>query len=99
MAGSRVHTGSFIGTGAEKTVNEVGFRPRVVVLFNTTDAKKGEWQNTMPDASLFITKDHDSDQHSFATSNGVTPTAQGFTIGADGEVNVSAKQVHWQAWE
>ncbi len=89
--------GSVVGTGSSLDVKGVGFRPKKVKLFNVTGLCTGEWQETMADAS--VVKTVTDGTISFATSNGITPLADGFRIGADTDINVAAEVVHWEASE
>lgn len=40
-----------------------------------------------------------SSDTAFISSNGITPTFNGFTLGADTDVNVSAEVTYWTAWK
>lgn len=93
--------GSFVGTGAQLDVLTPGFRPKRVRLLNVTGVCIGEWQDSMADAAMFKTVDSGSGTTdiSFATTNGITPLANGFRLGADADLNVAAEVVHWEAEE
>lgn len=93
---SRTVTGAVYGTGAALPVRTVGFRPRRVVLFNSSGIVDGVWQDSMPDASM---KKVTGGTTSYATSNGVTPLSDGFSIGADADMNVADELIHWAAHE
>jgi hypothetical protein len=56
-----------------------------------------EWNTAMPNASGFKTLPHDTAQFAFLTSNGITPLANGFTIGADTDLNVSGELIYLEA--
>ena len=86
----QVAHGKFTGTGALFTVN-CGFRPFKVEVYNAT-GDCGVHLAGMPAASLQVFED------AFDTSAGITLTDTGFTIGADGVVNVSTQEVRWVAW-
>ncbi|MDX1390316.1 MAG: hypothetical protein R3344_14090, partial [Acidobacteriota bacterium] len=68
-----------------------------VRLLNVDGLVKLEWNNTMPDAAGL--KQVTAGTLSYITSDGVTPLSNGFTIGADTDVNVSGEVVHWEAEE
>lgn len=86
---SRTVVGSFIGTGSSYTVSKVGFKPQSVELFNQDDPAFGRHIEGMADASVAKQKGASS---SFATSNGVTLTSTGFTVGADTDLNVDGER-------
>lgn len=89
--------GSFYGTGASIDVKEVGFRPRSVTLWQVEASTKamGYWNSEMADASLAkVVAAAD-----FETTNGLTPLADGFTLGADTDINVFGKKIVYEASE
>jgi len=92
-------TGSVLGTGSALNVTTCGFRPRKVKLWNVASGGlcTFEWNKEMPDASAFKEQNHASAQRSFITSNGITPLANGFTIGADTDMNVAGERVYFEA--
>lgn len=94
---SRVMTGSLIGTGSAIDVRTVGFRPQRVVILNVTAPARGEWHDTMADASAL--KQITAGTASFVTTNGITPLSDGFTLGSDADLNTAAEVVHWVAYE
>lgn len=94
---TRMVTGSFVGTGAAVDVKTVGFRPRRVELFNVTGLALAHWTDAMPDASMV--KQITAGTMTHPLTNGVTPLANGFRLGADADMNVAAEQVHWVAHE
>lgn len=98
-SGIQWRSGSVTGTGATLTVEGdlVGFRPRYVKVVNAATGASLEWFDSMPAAGGLLTVDHDTAQHSVITSAGISPTAQGFTIGADGSVNVSTNMLYYVA--
>jgi hypothetical protein len=89
--------GSVVGTGAIIQVRGVEFRPRVVRLMNVSSADRGEWVEGMADDSMV--KQVAAGTGSIATSDGVTPAADGFDIGADADVNASGEVIRWVAHE
>jgi len=96
---SKVVRGCFVGTGSAIDVRTVGFRPRSVKLMNVTGLVKGDWVESMADASALKQLNHASAQLSFITSNGVTPLSDGFRLGADTDLNVAAEIVHFECIE
>lgn len=95
--GTRVQNGRLIGTGAEISVRTVGFRPRMVELYNVTSGDKMVWTQTMADAAGVKTVA--AGATSYVTSAGVTPLSDGFKLGADTDMNVSGESVHYVAHE
>lgn len=89
--------GSFAGTGSAIDISTVGFRPNRVRLLNVTGLATLEWTESMADAAGL--KEVTDGTKSFITSNGVTPLAAGFRLGADGDMNVSTEVVHYIAEE
>jgi hypothetical protein len=91
-------TGSFLGTGAALSVTKLGFRPRSVRLFNVAAGGLCSlyWNKEMPDASGFKEVNHDTAQRSFITSNGITPLANGFQLGADADLNAAGELVYFE---
>lgn len=93
---TRAKTGTQNGTGAAIPIN-LGFKPKYVKVINV--AAGGlcslEHVDTMAAASGF--KGITAGTKIFITSNGITLTDYGFTIGADTDVNVSGEAIHWFA--
>lgn len=99
MADRVTWVGSVKGTGSAMDIKKLGFRPRIVKVFNAASGGlcSLEWNAAMPDASGFKSMPHDTAQHAFLTTNGITPLAGGFTLGADGDINVSGEVVYIEA--
>lgn len=105
-------TGQVIGTGAAINV-QLGWLPDYVKVFNPNDAGSlwptMEWGNGMGAGKGFKTlKAVDSGatgnaSSAFVATNGISQYAgdgthnQGFTIGADGDINVSGEGLVWIA--
>lgn len=88
--------GAFMSDGAARVVDTPGFRPAKVEVW--TDAGvNGVWLDSMPDAAAF--KRLANGTGSYITSNGVTPDASGFTLGADAALNATGQMVFWSASE
>jgi hypothetical protein len=68
-----------------------------VKLINVTSGDELFWQDTMADASGL--KRVAAGAASFITSDGVTPLSDGFTLGADADMNVADEVVHWECTE
>ena len=95
--GTRIETGKFYGTGADKTIRTVGFRPSMVELINLSSDDKMKWVEGMADAAGHKTVK--AGASSFVTSGGVTPLSDGFKLGADTDMNVSGEEVLYIAHE
>ncbi len=63
--------------------SNVGFRPRTVKL--RCNGSEAYWQEGMADASMYIREDDGTAE--LVTSNGITPLAHGFKIGANDDIN------------
>lgn len=94
---ARIQVGTITPPGTAYDVRTVGFRPKKVELINVDGLVYAQWQNTMPDdsAALRIT----DGTISYITSDGITPLSDGFTIGANANINQSDEAIHWTAWE
>lgn len=94
--GDRVtYTGVVTGTGSALNVTKLGFRPRSVKLYNIDGLCTLYWQNNMPDAYGF--KEITDGTKSYISANGITPLVNGFTIGADADINVSGERIKFEA--
>ena len=96
MSGTSTVTGVVVGTGSAINVDKVGFRPTRVELHNISDVVNAAWQDTMPDAAMVKTV---AGTDSYVTSDGITPRAAGFTLGADSDLNAAAEVVHYTAFK
>jgi len=100
--GKRQVRGSFVGTGADKDIKTVGFRPGKVELYNVTGNCTAVWSESMADASMQKVVDsgtNTTDIIFVASATGITPLAEGFRLGADTDLNVVAEVVHFVATE
>lgn len=93
MADRVTWVGKVVGTGSALNVTKLGFRPRVVKLYNTGGLVSAVWNSSMPDASAWKELNHASAQRAYITSDGITPLANGFTIGADSDINVDGEEI------
>jgi len=96
---NRIVTGSFYGTGADKNIDTVGFRPKLVRVVNVESGGlcRAEWFKGMADDSAVKTAADGT--ISVITSNGITPRANGFAFGADTDLNVDGEQCFFEAHE
>lgn len=95
---ARVMSGAVLGTGADLDVKTVGFRPKKVELFNEDGLAKAVWTSSMADG-LAMKQVTAGTLSMTAASEGVTPLADGFRLGADADLNVADEKVHWVAHE
>ena len=94
---AKVVRGSTVGDGSAQDIRSVGFRPRSVKLINVTSGDELFWQDTFADGAGL--KRLAAGGASFITSDGVTPLSDGFTLGADADMNVADEVVHWECTE
>tara|TARA_R110000824_G_scaffold401790_1_gene616454 strand:- start:37750 stop:38073 length:324 start_codon:yes stop_codon:yes gene_type:complete len=94
-----VVSGTVVGTGADITI-KCGFKPAMVELINVTSATKEElkWCEGMAQASGLKTINA---SRSIITTLGVSTVGgdgveEGFTIGADTDVNVAAEVIFYR---
>lgn len=93
-SGSNSFVGSFVGTGSSLDVETVGFKPRYVRIVNVTDPGTLEWFDSMADDAG---AKHVDATGTTLSANGITPTDEGFTLGADADMNVSGEVCHFVA--
>ena len=93
----RVATGRYLDTGTVAAYEfETGFKPRYVKVVNLSASSSSfEWFEGMADASAW--KVSTSGAFSLVTTNGITVSNNGFTLGLDTDVNVSSEQISWMA--
>jgi hypothetical protein len=68
-----------------------------VKLWNISDLATGVWLEGMADDSVF--KEVTAGTKSLATTGGVTPLSDGFSLGADTDLNVDTELVRYEATE
>lgn len=90
-------TGSFTSDGNARSIRTLGFRPRKVEVYNVTSGDSMLWIDTMADAAA--RKQLAAGTASFLTANGITPLSDGFTLGADADVNANGEVLHYVAHE
>jgi len=96
---NRIEQGAFHGTGAALNMDKVGFRPKLVRVVNVASGGlcRIEWFRGMADgAGVKTSVDGDI---SVLTTLGITPRANGFTLGADTDLNVSGELCRYEAHE
>ena len=109
---SNIRTGTVNGTGSAINVS-LGWQPDYVKLVNIADAGSldpmMEWTSDMPAAAgikyLRIADNATTanKSHAYVTSNGIsaytgsTSAGEGFTIGADSDINASGEKIVWIA--
>lgn len=94
----RLATGRYLDTGtvAAYTFSDLGFKPRLVEVINLAASSSSfKWVEGMADASAW--KVATNGDAALVTSNGITVTTRGFTLGLDTDVNVSSEQISWYA--
>lgn len=87
---ARTIAGSYTGTGAAKDVklDKVGFQPRRVTVYRMSTANDmAQWVEGMANASFM--KNIEAGTRSLVTSQGITPTDSGFSVGTDAAINNS----------
>ena len=94
---AKVVRGSFVGTGSALNVRTVGFRPRSVKVVNIDSDDEGYWQEGFADGAVY--KRLKAGGGEYLGSDGITPLSDGFTFGADSDLNVDGEIVHYEATE
>lgn len=94
----RVATGRYLDTGTVAAYTfTLGFKPRYVRVINSAATGGSfEWFEGMADASAIKRLAADGVQ-SLVTSNGITVSDTGFTLGLDTDINVTNEQVSFVA--
>jgi len=94
----RMATGRYLDTGTVAAYAfECGFKPRYVEVINLAATSCSfKWIEGMADASAWKIYSVTTES-TLVTSNGITPSANGFTLGLDTDVNVTSQQISWVA--
>lgn len=92
----RTTAGSFVSDGNLRSVQTVDYRPSKVEIFND-QGDSAVWTSEMPDDSMHLRVAGGTG--TLETSDGVTPLANGFSIGANGDINASTQTSYWVASE
>jgi len=92
-----VAVGRYIDTGTVDAFTiTTGFQPRYVRVQNlAATGARMEWYEGMDDDSGWKTVV--AGDQSLATSNGITVSVSGFTVGLDTDVHVASEQISWMA--
>ena len=93
---NNVAVGRFLDTGtvADTTIT-CGFKPRYVRIMNVTSRDSEEWFEGM-DADSAV-KSVAAGTSTLITTNGITVSANGFSIGLDTDILVTSEQLSWLA--
>ena len=93
-------TGEIDGTGSAISIN-CGFKPYFVQVFNIDGNCFASHCFFEADAAMQKTVDSGggTTDVSYVTSGGITLTANGFSIGTDGDLNVSGEELQWVAFK
>ena len=96
MGVNNLDSGRYLTSSTAATIAiTLGYTPRYVRVLNMTSGDMYEWIEGMADASAH--KRIAAGTASIITTLGITPTANGFTIGLDADVNVINEQLSWVA--
>ena len=91
-----IAVGSYVDTGtAAAFVLTTGFQPRFVRVVNEDGDCHEEWYEGMADAEAM--KMLTGGTYAKITSDGITVSASGFTVGLDTDINVQSQQLSWMA--
>lgn len=93
---TRLATGTYLDTGTVAAYTfTLGFKPRYVRVINEDGDAIMEWVEGMADAEgmKLVT----GGTLAKVSSNGITPTEVGFTLGLDTDVNATSEQVSFIA--
>ena len=91
----QVSVGAVRSTNALLNVRTVGYRPRLVILH--VDGDEAYWQEGMPDNSMY--KRIAAGTGTLATTAAITPLSDGFSLGADADLNPSsADDIRWTCY-
>ncbi|MBX3498109.1 MAG: hypothetical protein KF889_01595 [Alphaproteobacteria bacterium] len=94
---ARFASGSYIDTGTVAAFDiTCGFRPRYVKVINEDGDCMMEWCTGMADGEGMKTAT--AGDIALVASNGITPLADGFTIGLDTDLVVTSEQLRWIAF-
>lgn len=93
---TRIATGRYLDTGTAAAIAiTCGFQPKYVRVVNNTSGDEICWFEGMTDA--YGVKRVAAGTQAATTSLGITPSARGFTIGLDLDINVTSEQLSWLA--
>ncbi len=89
---SRIYKGAYVGTGSVLSIEAPGFKPRFVILINTSDPALGVHIEGMADDSCWT---QEAGTTAFSTSDCVTLDDDGFDVGTDAQLNTDGDVVHY----
>jgi len=93
---SNIATGSYLDTGTVAAFSiTCGFKPRYVRVLNQTSGDEVEWFYGM--TAAHGTKRQAAGTWVNLTSNGITVTEHGFTVGLDTDICYTSEQLRWLA--
>lgn len=96
-SGARRNTvGSFVSDGALRSVQTVDYRPTIVKVFGE-NGDHAFWNAEMPDDSMILVTA--AGAVTMETSDGIIPLANGFSLGANADMNASGEVIYWEASE
>lgn len=91
-----IAVGAYLDTGTAAAFNiTCGFKPRYVRVVNEGSGDREEWFEGMADAEAL--KIVAGNAAAMITTLGITPLADGFTVGLDTDINVTSEQLSWIA--
>ena len=89
---SRIFKGAYVGTGGALSIDAPGFKPRFVILINTSDPALSIHIEGMADASAWT---QEAGTTAFTTTQCVTLDDAGFNVGTDVQLNASGDVIHY----
>jgi len=89
--------GVITGTGALISVTKIGFQPSVVKLYNVTGGSFAFWAEDMGAGAMLKQKAAVTTAVA-AGGAGITALANGFSLGADADLNAAADVIHFECW-
>lgn len=93
---TRYLNGAGVGSGSDLDIKVIGFKPRCVHIINITSGDELWWNDTMADDKGY--KRVAAGTGAMISSNGITPLPEGFSFGADTDLNVDGEGFTWEVW-
>jgi hypothetical protein len=94
MSSPQARFGTYTGNGTAKTVS-LGFRPGKLEIFNETDGdSKAEFIDGLAAGKAYV---NNATNQSLLAANGITLSADGFSVGSDASVNENLKVFRYHA--
>jgi len=94
---TRHSSGSIVGTGVLINVTKIGFKPTSVKLFNITDGSFAFWTESMG-AGAALKQKAGATSAVAAGGAGVTALSNGFSLGADADLNAASDVIYFECW-